>query len=125
MAKKIRVRLVLLGIGIFVLSARLSSVAAGQQAADPSTFTERLIEMNRAEIQFSGIAMSKARDKSVADFAETVVRAHGVSLHKLKGNEATEKYDLTPEHQQILDALNGAEDSKFDLQFMAMMVHEQ
>jgi predicted outer membrane protein len=125
MYKRARLRLVLFGIGSFIFSGEVLSVLAGQQGADPGSFTERVIEMNRAAIQFGRIAMTRARGQRVVDFADVLIRTHELSLHRLKGIESTEADNLTPEHQKVKDAFSSSADSKFDAEFVAVMVHEE
>jgi len=50
----------------------------------PVTFWDRVIEMNRAEVQLGHLAMGKAQNTRVKEFAETMVVDHTKALLKLE-----------------------------------------
>ena len=59
------------------------------QTKQPTTFYERAVELNQAEIQFGNLAMNKAEDMRVRDYAEMTVRDHTQMLNRLQGTTET------------------------------------
>src|SRR5262249_10658443 len=90
-----------------------------------SQFLSRAIEMNTAEIRMAELAVDKAQNPNVKDFAQVVIRDHSQSLARLRNlrdnrlassvagkteiDQKTAKsiadVSLTPQDQQTLDKL--------------------
>ena len=88
------------------------------QAKQPATFMDRVIEMNHAEIQLAHLAMTEAQDPQVKEFAESIVRDHMQELNRLQGagNQADRQpgqtdQDLTDRREQhgVLPGQDGIE----------------
>jgi len=89
MFKTIGIQFAFLTIAISILFSQASAVTPGQDAADPGSFPERAIEMNRAGIQLAELAMQRAQDGLVKDFARTIVSHHMHVLQTLEGPQTT------------------------------------
>ena len=58
-------------------------------AKHPTTFHERAVEMNHAEIQLGHLAMEKTQDSRVKDYADMMARDHTQMLNRLQGTRET------------------------------------
>jgi putative membrane protein len=113
------------------------------QSSQPQNFLDRAIEMNHAEIQLGRLAIDKAQNEQVMEFAHMIVRDHTAALKKLEAEPDTtgapsttrrEKPDarmenvdrsvLTPEHQRTLDRLSRMSGPQFDREFIDLMVRQ-
>jgi putative membrane protein len=124
MFKRMGVSFAVVSAAFLILSSQGAAVASPQQqaAADPGTFLERAAEMKHAEIQFAHLAMDKAEDERVRNFAATLVqheKAHAAPADSPSGDL------LTLEHQQAFDRLSALSGSEFDREFLELMVSEQ
>jgi predicted outer membrane protein len=115
----------------------LQDPAAAQ--AYPDNVRDQAIEINRAEILFAHLAMAKAQDSRVKNFAQTIARNNAKALGYLQGEEQTASSSsrekplgpgrdterrITPEHRQEADRLVNLSGPEFDHEFMKIVVNE-
>jgi predicted outer membrane protein len=107
-----------------------------------SQFLSRAMEMNTAEIRIAELAMDKAQNPNIKDFAKMVIHDHNQALAKLrelrdmrlassvtgkpdidqKATKSVADVSLTPQSQQTLDRLSKLSGADFDREFMNTMV---
>ena len=119
-------------LGLAILSVFVLHVYAhhGMQ------FLNQAMEMNTAEVQVGEMAMSKAQDSRVRDFAEIIVRDHNQALDKIRmlrddrlksttaPNNSKRDVQINAEHKRLSDRLSKLSGADFDREFMAAMVRE-
>ena len=80
-----RAKLATLGIAIVICSGQ----GFAQSQANPTTFQDKLVEMNYAEINLAHLAMMNSRNPEVRDFAEKLARDHTQALDRIQGTDQT------------------------------------
>jgi putative membrane protein len=95
-------------------------------------FIEKAAMSNMTEVDFANLAISKATNAAVVDFAEHMVTSHSEAQTELRG--IADRYDkiawpetLDAEHAQIKSQLMTLTGAKFDSMYMAIQVmdHEK
>src|SRR5262252_7821650 len=109
-----------------------------------SQFLTRAMEMNIADIRMAELAVDRAQNPNVKDFAQMVIRDHNLSLARLRNlrdnrlassvagktdiDQKTAKsiadVSLTPQDQQTLDRLSKLSGADFDRDFMNTMIQD-
>jgi putative membrane protein len=116
-------------------AALFTASAAVAQMATPAAqdFVTMAAMSDMFEIQSSQIALEKAQSDEVKEFAEQMIEDHTAASQKLKaaveesGDGYTIPDDLSGEHEQQLEALEGASGEDFDAAYIEAQVaaHEQ
>jgi putative membrane protein len=115
-----------LGCAVLGFAATLSARAEVTDA--DKSFLSMAAQSDVNEIQISQLAESKATDPRVKAFAEKMVHDHTALEARMK--PFAEAWGLTPpsgpdpEHQAILDKLNGLSGAEFDKAYMDAMVKD-
>jgi putative membrane protein len=83
----------------------------------------KAIEMNEAEVELGKIAVQKAENSRVKDFANMMVKDHTDGLMKLRGIQGAPS-DVKPnaKHQQTAERLSKLSGAAFDREYMKTMV---
>ncbi len=111
-----------------------------------SQFLSKAMEMNTAEVRLAEMAVNKAQNPRVKDYAQMLIRDHNEALDKIRelrdarladsvsGKTDTSVNDrnlknaaevqLTPEHQRVSDRLSALSGTDFDRQFIDTMVRD-
>src|SRR5262245_22912245 len=109
---RLRLRIATFGIAILICSGQTfaqsqpdrdtkqsGTYQTGTSQANPTTFKDKLIEMNYAEIQLGHLALMKAQNSSVRDFAEMVVSDQTKVLSRLQGMQTSSTSSSTTDSQ--------------------------
>jgi putative membrane protein len=95
---------------------------AGDISAEDQEFLTKAIQAGVAEVQISELALEKAQNEQVRQFAERMVQDHTaanerlVSLAESAGNAPS--MELDQEHQAMLQQLSQLSGEEFDRQYM-------
>jgi putative membrane protein len=130
-------------LGVVALAATLSIAAAPASAADkPKTahkasaakalndaeFMERAAQGNMAEVQLGKIAVQRAENSEVKQFAQRMVDDHTKANDELTQLASTRDVkmpeDLEPKHKVIMSRLQGLSGADFDRAYMRDMVND-
>jgi putative membrane protein len=133
---------------------RSGTYQSGTSQANPTTFKDKLIEMNYAEIHLGHLAMMNSQNSRVRDLADMIVRDHTQALSRLQGTQTSsaagqtdntqsdtdqaqvagrekpnmsdtvDRSKLTREHQQTADRLSKLSGAQFDREFINTMITE-
>jgi putative membrane protein len=88
-----------------------------------STPIAKAIEVNEAEVELGKIALSKAENARVKDFASMMVKDHSDALNKLRALQgAPSDVKLNARDQQTADRLSKLSGAEFDREYMRTMV---
>jgi putative membrane protein len=81
---------------------------------------------NKAEVQLGELAIQRAQNTAVKEFAQMMVRDHSAGLDSLKqavrGQDVDEPAQLDAEHQALYDRLSKLSGAAFDREYMMAMV---
>jgi predicted outer membrane protein len=129
---------------IMAISLAVSLFIVPLYAHHGSQFLSRAMEMNTAEIRMAELAVDKAQNPNIKDFAQMVIRDHNQALARLRElrdnrlalsisgktdiDQKTTKniadVSLTPQDQQMLDRLSKLSGADFDREFMNTMIQD-
>src|SRR5262249_37926424 len=106
-------------------------------------FLSKAMEMNQAEEKIGALAVQKAQNPRVKDYAQMLVKDHSESLDKIRqlrdarladttsakttGNTNIKNaadVQLNAQHQGALDKLSGLSGADFDREFIIIMVND-
>ena len=106
-------------------------------------FLSKAMEMNQAEVKIGDLAVKKAQNPRVKDYAQMLVKDHNEALDKIRqlrdarladttsakttGNTNIKNAadaQLNAQHQRALDRLSGLSGADFDREFINMMVND-
>ena len=110
--------------------AKADSSTAGRPAVDEETsdFMVKTADGGMAEVELGRAAVSKAKNKSVKDFAQMMVDDHSKANDELKGLAGQKNVTLptavSDEHKNDMDDLNKKTGADFDKAYMKMMVND-
>ncbi len=99
--------------------------------SSPQKFVDEAAINNMAEIQLSQLAVQRAQDPGVKQFAQTMVDQHTQALDQLKQAASAQGLqvpsDLDSKHQKMQSRLSNASGASFDKQYMNDMIaaHKQ
>jgi len=83
----------------------------------------KAIEINEAEVELGKIALGKAENARVKDFASMMVKEHSDALNKLRAVQgAPSDVKLNAKDQQAADRLSKLSGAEFDREYMRVMV---
>jgi putative membrane protein len=113
------------------VSATTTGVTGGTVAAmtnEDKEFVTKTGMGGLAEVQLANLALQKAANTDVKTFAQRMITDHGVANNEL-AQMATAKglslaTELTGEHKDALDHLNGLSGAEFDKAYMKHMVED-
>lgn len=100
----------------------------GQTAMSAATFIERARAGNAFEIQSSRLALEKATQPALKNFARTMIDDHTradrrlVSLAKNMGQSADAKVTMEPLQRRNMETLRGATGAEFDKLYASMQL---
>jgi len=129
---------------IMAISLLVSLCMVPAYAHHGSQFLSRAMEMNTAEVRMAELAMDRAQNPNIKDFAQMMIRDHNQALARLRelrdmrlATSVSSKPDidqkttknvadvsLTPQDQQTLDKLSKLSGADFDREFMNTMVQD-
>lgn len=99
-----------------------------QGAETDRQFITSAAESGLAEVELSRLALQRASDPAVRDYAERMVNAHIEANQQLVGIAAEEGIStprsLSPEHEQLRQELAGLSGSAFDRRYMEAQIAE-
>ena len=112
---------VLLGAPVAV-----SGQAARGNDVNAATFTRQAMLANKAEVKLGELAVQKAQNAEVKEFAQMMVKEHTTGLNSLKeavkGQGVEEPAQLDTKHQALYDRLSKLSGAEFDREYMKAMV---
>jgi predicted outer membrane protein len=117
----------LLAASILFCSFQTWTVGQDRSTKGPSSFLERVVEMNRFQIQLGELARSKSQDDRVTQVAENTVRNGAQALERLDSAALAKARDaniLTSEHQETLNHLSLLLAMDFDREFVDVITSE-
>jgi predicted outer membrane protein len=129
---------------IMAISLTVSLFVMPLYAHHGSQFLSRAMEMNIAEIRMAELAVDRAQNPNVKNFAQMVIRDHNQSLARVRNlrdnrlalsvagktdiDQKTTKsiadVSITPQDQQTLDRLSKLSGADFDREFMNTMIQD-
>jgi putative membrane protein len=108
-------------------AATQKSAQKGESSRDAKHMKD-LAQANLAEIEAGKLAMEKAQDPKVKEFAQKMVDDHSKLLDDLKKLAQAKNVDLptTPDakHQKLMKKLQSLSGEKFDREYMQAMVKD-
>jgi putative membrane protein len=125
-----QIMLVVLSTALAIAGYGQSNTATQDRQSNTKTGTNdalaKLIEMNVAEVEAGKLAIGKAENAKVKDFAQMMVDDHTQALTKLRGLQGGQTSDVKPnaKHQQTADRLAKLSGAQFDRQYMQTMVND-
>lgn len=100
-------------------------VARGNDV-NAATFARQAMLANKAEVKLGELAMQKAQNAEVKEFAQMMVKDHTNGLNALKeavkGQGVEEPVQLDTKHQALYDRLSKLSGAEFDREYMKAMV---
>ncbi len=131
------IQFVFIAMTIVGLSNQAWPQSRRTEAANPGSFLERAIEMNRAVVRLADLATTRAESPRVSEFAEGTLHRHMHAVLTLEGSVASastanasaasteiNRFVLTTEHQDELNRLSGFSGSDFDREFIDALMTE-
>ena len=132
---------------LFLVTAVVSAICIFAMPALPqktpatgsdSTFLNKAIEANAAEVQVGKLAQMKSQNPRVKDFAEMMVKDHSNALDRLndvntasgsggtraRGTQSADRVTLSKQHQELRDRLSKLSGTDFDREYVNAMVEE-
>jgi putative membrane protein len=95
-------------------------------AASDTTFANKAAVSGMAEVEFGKLALEKANNAKVKDFASMMVKDHGMANEELKGIASAKNImlpaALDAEHAKIQQELNAKSGAEFDKAYVKAMV---
>ncbi len=95
-------------------------------------FLSKVQETNTAEVRLGEMAVNKAENPRVKEYAQMLVHDHSAALDKIRQlqearmgtakNTANANVQITPVHQRTMDRLNGLSGAAFDREYINLMV---
>ncbi len=116
------------GISVFVAS---SAIARNGSVASAENFVNKAILSDMFEIQSSRIAIERAKNDDIKNFAQLMVDEHTRTSEHLQGILRTTNMKtpstLDAEHQKMVEELQSMPDSNFDHRYLSMQIaaHEK
>jgi len=133
-------------------AAAVSQARQDRQLGD-NEFLMKAMESNRAEVELGRLALTKAQDQRVKDFAQMVIKDHQDALKRMhqvasgganvtmpsadtpaesNGNESEHHPEsmqqghvqLSPNYQQLYDRLSSLSGDEFDREYIKAMVQQ-
>jgi putative membrane protein len=105
-----------------------SADTAAKLSTGDRNFIETAASSGKAEVEMGKLAVEKARNPQVKDFAKMMVEDHGKVNDKLmawaKQNKAELPKELKPEHKRSQTTLSGLSDAQLDRAYMDTMVQQ-
>jgi putative membrane protein len=120
--------LLLVGSSLFASVALAQASPAGTGAPSAQDFVNKVAISDMFEIQASQLALSKEADADTKPFAEKMVQDHQKTSSELKSLvegsivKLTLPTSLDPEHQKLLNELNGKSGKDFDQSYDQIQV---
>ena len=100
----------------------------GQSAAADRRFLQDAAAAGRAEVEIGQLAVKKATDARVRDFARHMAEDHAATNKELmqlaKRQGVSLSTEMAPRHRALLDRLAGLEGADFDREYMNAMVDD-
>ena len=90
-----------------------------------TTFLDKALEINEAEVQLGQLAGTKAQSAQVKTYAEMLVRDHSAALQrlqKLQPDSAPSTPTLSGQHLELKTCLSGLSGASFDHAYIDAMV---
>jgi putative membrane protein len=113
------------------LAGCLGGIASAQQtkiSAEDQEFLTKAIQSGVAEVAISNLALEKAQDEQVRQFAERMVKDHTAANQRLMNLEAasgrTMPKEMDQKHEAILQQLSQLSGEEFDRQYMQGQVQD-
>jgi putative membrane protein len=116
------------GTGADTTRPATTAGTAGMMNADAQRFVREASMGNHAEIQLSQLAVQRAQNQDVREFAQRMIDDHTRAQNQLE--QAVRQADLEmprelgPQHQQIEQRLSGLTGNAFDREYIDVMVQE-
>ena len=113
---------------VAVLAAGLNgqAPAGAGNAVNAESFAKQAMLANKAEVKVGELALQKAQNPEVKEFAQMMVREHTNGLNTLKeavkGQGVEEPAQLDTKHQALYDRLSKLSGVAFDREYMQAMV---
>jgi putative membrane protein len=99
-----------------------------RQGYSDRAFARRVAQANRGEIRLGRLAMNRASDASVRDFARQMVNDHRAAQQELREMASehgiTLPSELSSEQQATYERLSNMRGSSFDRAYIAVMVRD-
>jgi putative membrane protein len=92
---------------------------------EDTTFINRAIEMNFAEVELGRLATTRAQNTRVKSYADMLVKDHMAALPKFQAldpGKPAAKPELSDEHKELKTKLSGMSGSEFDREYIDAMV---
>ena len=91
----------------------------------PQSFASQAAVIGQAEIELGQLAMQKAQDQGVRDYAQRMVKDHQAAAAKLKKIAGAENLELPqtldPEHEALRQKLSELQGAAFDREYSKAM----
>jgi putative membrane protein len=101
---------------------------AGKISAEDQEFLTKAIQAGVAEVRISELALEKAQDEQVREFAERMVQDHTASNERLLSLAETAgdtpPTEMDQEHEAMLQQLSQLSGEEFDRQYMQGQVQD-
>jgi putative membrane protein len=105
-----------------------TSTYPSSDATDLHKFVQTAAVSNMAEVNLGKLALERAQDPEVKEFAQMMIDEHTKAQQDLKQAASAGGVDfptvLDEKHQQVSDKLSGLNGSEFDREYMKVMVDE-
>jgi putative membrane protein len=102
------------------------AAAGGVMSVSPQEWVQKAIEKNTAEIQLGDLAVERAQNPQVKQFARTMVEEHNKTLGELKQLAARENIPVAAgandEHRELHTRLSKLSGAEFDREYVDAMV---
>jgi putative membrane protein len=92
---KLPLQIAIFGFVILICSGQTFAYQTGTSQASPTTFEDKLVEMNYAEIQLGNLGTMNAQNPRVREFAETIVSDHTKAMSRLQGTQTSSTISTT------------------------------
>jgi putative membrane protein len=102
-----------------------SKPAPAPMRDEDTTFINKAIEMNYAEVELGRLAVSKAQNMRVKSYADMLVKDHSAALPKFQALDPVKpssKPELSDEHKELKTRLSWLSGMEFDREYMDAMV---
>lgn len=109
-------------------SANTQKSAKGGESKSDAQHLKDLAIANMAEVETGKLALEKAQDPKVKEFAQHMVDDHGKMLDEVKNLAQSKGVDLPgapdAKHQKLMKKLQSASGANFDREYMRAMVKD-
>ncbi len=109
-------------------SANTQNSAKGGESSRDAKHLKDLAIANMSEVEAGKLALEKAQDSKVKDFAQHMVDDHGKMLDEVKSLAQSKGVDLPgapdAKHEKVMKKLQSASAANFDREYMRAMVKD-